>query len=93
MERNEYLRDKIRAFQQYLSIITTATLNRRLIQICKKQEAGTELSQNELAFVMWFATHSTHCREEFGKDTKSHNSIDPQAEVYRLQKMIQEADD
>lgn len=89
-ERPE-LKDQIVRFQNYLSILTAGTITRQLVLIHQKQVEGHNLDWNDLRFLMWFATNSRHCRDEFGNTARREPSIDPQAEIRKIVTLIDTA--
>jgi hypothetical protein len=87
---DEYLRNRVDQYRQYISVVTMNILSRKLFFIAKKQQAGVELDSDDLRFVQWLAVHSGHCREEFGKEARNKPTFDPQAELLRINQLIED---
>lgn len=91
MDRYPDLRDQILAYKDYLSVITSVTLAKHLHKIHQKSLMGIDLTKRELHFLMWFATNSRACAEEFGKPTKGKSiSVDPYDEMRKLNEKIEQ---
>lgn len=93
MENDNGVRDQINRFQDFLSLLTMIVVSRQLFGIKVKQDLNQKLEWTDLKFVMWFATHSRHCSEEFGREPKgnsSYLSIDPNVDRRNLMKLIEE---
>jgi len=91
--------DQIHKFQQYMSVITSNTIVREMIQIAQKQNPKVDkdgnvttpakpLTQSDLDLVKWFALNSKSAKEEFG-ERKDINTFDPEAELKRLNEAIE----
>ncbi len=90
MKKSRYLRDQIRAFQTYISLITSTVIAKQLYRIYARQQAGFEIDWKDLQFVMWVATNSIHCKEEFGRDIQGVKPFDVDAELHRIKNEISE---
>lgn len=91
MEESEEVRDQILRFQDFISILTSRTIVSQLFTIHTKQVSGHKLDWSDLKFLMWFATNSRHCRDEFGNISRNKPSFDPQAEIRKLVDLIDNA--
>jgi hypothetical protein len=94
MDRDDGFRDQIDRFRQFLSIMLNNSIVRHLQVVVNKQnpkegETKVPLSKEDVAFLQWFATNSNHTREEFG-ERKDIGLYDPEAEVQRLNRLIDE---
>jgi hypothetical protein len=69
--------------------MTTKIFARELFNISSKQDKGISLSSQDYNFMMWYATHSRQCSEEFGRDARLEQAIDPQMELIKLSRYIE----
>lgn len=77
------------AYKDYLSVVTSITLARHLYKIHQKSQMGLDLTKRDLHFLMWFATNSRACAEEFGKPNKGRSiKVDPYDEMRKLDEKI-----
>ena len=90
IEEDEFLRDQIDQFRIYLNVLTITIISRHLHSIIKKQQSGIELSSEDLNFVKWYALNSNQCKEEFGWKARSTPPFDPEAEIMRLNSLIEQ---
>lgn len=90
IKKDEEFADKIRRYQQFVSVLLSNTLLRQLMVIAKRQNDSLELSSGDLRFLQWFATHSSQTREEFG-DRRDVGLYDPEMEIKRLANLIDSA--
>lgn len=88
MDEDEEIMDQIQRFQNYLNVLTVSAVARHLFGIGTKQQRGSALNEEDVKFLQWFATHSKHCKEEFGKETIKAPVLDAQAELMRMMRMI-----
>lgn len=100
IKENDEFAEKIQGFKQYLSVLLSRTTVRELNRIAAKQqklvikESKDEtilpsdlLTKEDKDFLQWFALHHTSTREEFS-DRKDIGMFDPQEEIRRLGKLI-----
>lgn len=90
MEENEYLRDRVDRSRQFFSVAVSSIVARKLHAILLRQQAGEEITGEDLEFIKWLALNSTHCREEFGKVSRKALNFDPELELQRLNSLIDE---
>ncbi len=88
MATDDDFADQIKRFQSYVSVLTMGMFMKELLIIYNKDKVGGKLDRQDLKFLMWFATNSKHCRDEFGQAQRNQLSVDPQAEISKLTKMI-----
>lgn len=90
IERDPEFLDQITRFQHYLGTLINNALLTELYQIVAKQQKGRELNRKELRFLMWFSLNSGQCREEYGRRVRHEQMYDPEQEIHRLMKIIEE---
>ena len=83
--------EEIKRSKQFLSVVINNSMTRRLNEIVKKQDKNEPLNARDEDFLKWFALNSSITREEFGKRTEVVS--DPEAEVKRLIRIIEENTD
>ncbi len=88
MASDDDFADQIKRFQSYVSVVTMGLFMQELMLIYNKCKSGEKMDWQDLKFLMWFATNSRHCRDEFGQVQRNQLSVDPQAEISKLTKMI-----
>jgi len=90
LKKDPKFSDKISRNMQFLSILLNSALVKRLQDIVKKQNEGITISTEEEAFMKWFALNSNLTKEEYG-ERKKLSTYDPESEVQKLAKMIDDA--
>lgn len=90
MEENTYLRDRVDRSRQFFSVAVSNIVARKLHAILLRQQSGEEIYGEDLEFIKWLALNSTHCREEFGKASRMALNFDPEAEIMRLNDLIEQ---
>lgn len=90
MEENTYLRDRVDRSRQFFSVAVSNIVARKLHAILLRQQSGEEIEGEDLEFIKWIALNSTHCREEFGKVSRMARNFDPEAEIMRLNSLIEQ---
>lgn len=84
MNEESDLANQIEQFQIYLEVMTMSSVTKQLMAIIGKQSHNIELGDRELRFLMWFATNSKYCRDEFEKGGATFSSYDPHYEYMKL---------
>lgn len=92
MQIDSEFMDIIRRFQVYYSVLVSGSVMRLMQRIIKKQEAGIELSGDDLKFLMWLATHHKSLSEEYIQTGSKveHQAYDPEHEYRRIVRYIDE---
>jgi hypothetical protein len=90
MKENAYLRDRVDRSRQFLSVAISNIVARKVHTILLKQQEGEDIVGEDLDFIKWVALNSTHCREEFGKVSRMALNFDPEAEIMRLNDLIEQ---
>ena len=94
MAKDKEFSDQIDRFRQFLPIMLNSTIVSHLQSIVLKQNppAGKEkvpLTEEDIAFLKWFATTSTLTKEEYG-ERKDISFFDPEAEIQRVKIALEE---
>jgi len=90
MERDEEFRDQIGRFRQFVSVLLNNSVIRLLQNIVKTQNTeGKVLTKDDIAFLQWFADHSTLTKDEFGS-RKEISLYDPEVEIQRVKSLLEE---
>lgn len=89
MDKEEWFLDKIRRFEQYISVLVNTAIFHQLLTVVELQNEGKELARSDIKFLQWMALHSNHMVEEFGR-RQSVSVYDPEQEIQRLNGLINE---
>jgi hypothetical protein len=89
MSKDLKFAEQINRFRQFVSVLLNNAIVRKLQDIIKKQNAGTELTKDDTDFLKWFATNSNLTREEFG-ERKDIGLYDPEIEIQKIAGLIDE---
>src|SRR5579872_1614536 len=76
--------EKIQGHRNFISVLVSAALVNHLMDIVSKQTERTEgLSKQDVNFLCWFATHSNHTTEEYGRRVRN-SSLDADEEIQKV---------
>ena len=89
MAEDEFFRDEVARFRQFISVLVNNALVHELINIVNKQNHNEPLSKDDCKFLWWFALNSNLCREEWGR-RQSINLYDPEMEIQKVRSMLEE---
>lgn len=98
--KDEKFAEKIKTFQQYLSVLTANAFYNLLVKLIKKmtgvknpdgtwKEEPQDLSKNELELLKWHSTKSKITREEYG-DRQEVEVINPQERLKKINELLDE---
>lgn len=87
MAEDEFFGEKIERFKQYTSILINSVLVNHLHFIIRKQNRGEQLTQENVAFLFWFAINNNLMFEEYG-NRPAISPFDPEAELQKMEEMI-----
>lgn len=93
MEEDDYLKERIDHFRIYLNVVAVTSVSRQLYKIIQKQQAGRELTTEDIDFLKWFALNSRQCRDEFGRSAIEKHIHDPEVEISKLTRLIDKSCD
>jgi len=82
--------DRIKQIEESISLRVSMLLSNHLSAIEKRQNEGEELTHKDLGFLKWFASTSNKTKEEFSKREEISSSFDPEAEIRRVARIINE---
>jgi hypothetical protein len=97
MDEDEEFMERINTYRQYLSVVTNNAIFKHLQQITDKQK-GDEikgikpqaLSKEDIDFLKWYALNSVHCKDEFGNRQNINMAFDPEQEIQKVKRLIEE---
>jgi hypothetical protein len=86
--------ERIRQFQQFISVMYNRAVIKHLQDIIMKQnpkgdQPGLELSKEDIDFLKWFGTNSNLTKEEYG-ERKDISLWDAEQEVQKIASVIDE---
>lgn len=90
MEEDKSLRDRVDRSKEFFSIATSNIFAKKLHSILLKQQAGQDIVGSDLRFIKWLALNSVQCKDEFGRASRMQPTYDPEIEIKRLNKIIDE---
>lgn len=83
--------EKIRHFRNFISVLVSSALVSHLMDIAKRQmgyEQPQGLSKDDVDFLCWFALHSNHTAEMYGRRVRE-SSFDSNEEIQKLYGLIE----
>ena len=89
MAEDEFFRDEVECFKQYISVLVNNAIVHELMVIVEKQNNNEPLSRDDIKFLMWFALNSNLCKEEYGR-RENISLYDPEAEIQRIKSILEE---
>lgn len=97
MDQDEDFRDKIETFKNFVPVLLNSVILRELQAIVEKQNGNEakgirpqRLDSTDIGFLKWFATTSNLTKEEWG-ERKDINLFDPEVEIQKVKRMIEES--
>lgn len=87
MNQDEWFLNKIRRFQQFISVLVNNAIVNELVTIVAKQNAGIELNKRNIRFLKWMALNCNLMAEEFGR-RQTFSYYDPEWEIQKLNRLI-----
>ena len=89
MAEDEFFRDEVGRFRQFISVLLNNAIVHELIVIVEKQNNNEPLSRDDIKFLMWFALNSNLCKEEYGR-RENISLYDPEDEIQRIKSILEE---
>lgn len=84
VEKNSEFAGEISKFRNFQSVLVSSIVAKKVHEIMQKQVRNEPLSSLDLKLLMWVATHSVNCKEEFGRPKDMLSSIEPEVELRRI---------
>lgn len=91
LSSDEDFSDRIQRIGQSVSVKLAMIVSNQLTKITSKQSEGVDLTTEDINFIKWFAVSSTATRDEFSKRQEIVSDFDPEQEIQRVKRIIDEA--